>query len=294
MIDWVVEYLTLRTALQDARRMTPDRREALRRSLEEARQRREAASLLVQRRMYAEAVRLATASAEQLIDCASVVRDGSLGGTRAVRRGLEDATWALGKLSPAPVLEAQVTRAQRKALGTLLGALLPLVRSLREAVLDERGLATLRVWRAVTALLVLAAPIMALVFVKRSFLGPMARASNVLNEQYAADRVLDGDPATEWVAGGGDEWLELRFHARVVHTVRVLNGHTLADRSVHDFNVELLSHRKSIASVAKSFDVQYPAQWLTIDTGGIRCDTVRITVKSHYGSGAAIAEVTVD
>jgi hypothetical protein len=296
VIDWVVEYLTLRSALRDAERMTRDRREALRGSLEEARQRREAAGLLVERRMYAEAIRLATASAEQLIDSASAVRDGFWGTTRTVRRGLEEATWALAQLSPAPAREAQVTRAQRRALGTLLGALLPLDRALREASLDRRGLATLRVWRAVTAMLVLGAPIMALVFVKRSFLGPTAKASSVLNEQYAADRVLDGDPDTEWAAGGGDEWLELRFRSRVVHTVRVLNGHTLANRSVQEFNVDFYSHRNvtAIATMTKTFDAQVPAQWQTIDAGGIRCDRVRITVKSHYGSGAAIADVTVD
>lgn len=264
-------------------------------SLEEARQKGEAAALLVERRIYAEAIRLATASAEQSIDCAHAVSDGSLGKTRAVRRGLEQARWALGQLSSVPALEPQVTRGQRRALRTLLGALLPLGRALHDALLDQRGLARLRVWRAVTALLVLAAPILALVFVKRSFLGPTARASSVLNEQYAADRVLDGDPDTEWAAGNGEEWLELRFHARAVHTVRVLDGHTLADRSVQEFDVDLYSRGNLVEGVTKRFDTQSSgAQWQTIDAGGIRCDRVRITVKSHYGSGAAIAEVTLD
>jgi hypothetical protein len=74
------------------------------------------------------------------------------------------------------------------------------------------------------------APVAALVFIRASFFGLTARASTVLDDQYTADRVLDGDPDTEWAANG-EEWLEIRFRSRIVHSVSILNGDTLPDRA---------------------------------------------------------------
>jgi hypothetical protein len=53
-------------------------------------------------------------------------------------------------------------------------------------------------------------------------------------------------------------------------------------------------HAGQIASVSRTFENPYPAQWQTIHVDGVRCDRVRIVVKSHFGSGAAIAEVKVE
>jgi len=125
-------------------------------------------------------------------------------------------------------------------------------------------------------------------------MGITARASGVLDDQYAADRVLDGDPDTEWVSNGGQEWLELRFRPRVVHSVRILDGDTLPDRAVRSFRVELYDGATEYPTSKKTFDRQHPAEWQTIDFGGLECDRIRIVVESHYGAGAAIAEVQVD
>ena len=290
----LVQYVTLRSAFADAERMPQDQHDLLTRGLDQASQKRDAAAVLFSRGTHAESIRLGVESATLLGDCAAAVGGSAIVTTRRVQRGLEDLKWASAKLSPPPVLDAQVTRAHKRALRTLLRVQLALERPLRDALLGRRGLQRLRVQRMVTAVLVAASPLIAVAFVKISFLGPTARASSILDDQYAADRVLDGDQDTEWVAGGGEEWLELRFRPRLVHRVRILNGDTLPGRAIKEIHVDFYDRDDSFAGVGKVFDRQYPAQWQTVDVGAIRCDRVRIVVKSHYGVGAAIAEVRIE
>jgi hypothetical protein len=295
-LEGLVEYLTLRNAREDAARLSGARRGALVRSIEEARQKRDAAERLATQRASAEAIGLAVESARLMTDCAKELAGSRMITMRRVRRALEELERTLEDLSlpPPPPIDAEITRRQRRALHAMLAIELPLGQSLHDALLDQRGLGRLRVQRAVTALLVLASPSLVLWFVKSSFLGPRARASSVLDEPYTADRVLDGDPDTEWVAAGNEEWLELRFHEQVVHTVKILNGDTLPDRAVKDFQVDFYRHADAIGSVSRTFEKPYPAQWQTIQAGGMRCDRIRIVVKSHFGAAAAIAEVKVE
>ena len=105
--------------------------------------------------------------------------------------------------------------------------------------------------------------------------------------------MLDGDPDTEWVAGGGDEWLELRMHKQMVHGVRILNGDTLPDCAAKEVHVDFYDGNESHATHPRTFTEQHPAQWLTYDVGGVVCDRIRIVITQHYGAGAALAEVQV-
>jgi hypothetical protein len=293
-LKWVAEYLTLRIALQDAARMSGDRRGALVRSLAEARQKRDAAERLAMQPASAQAIALAVESARLMTDCAKELEGSRMVMMRPVPRALEELKEAKEDLSPAPALDEEVTPRQRRALHTMLAIELPLGQWLSDAVLDRRELGRLRVQRAVAALLVVASPLLVVAFAKSSFMGPKARASSVLDQPYTADRVLDGDPDTEWVAGGGGEWLELRFHEQVVHTVRILNGDMLPDRAVKEFEVEFYRRADQIGSVNGTFEKPYPAEWQTVDARRMRCDLIRIVIKSHFGAGAAIAEVKVE
>jgi hypothetical protein len=288
-----IEYLTLRRALEVAARLSADQRVDLGRQATEAWQKRDAAELLLSRGSRAEAIRLAVDSASLVEESLRPVADSSPVCTRRVARAIEDLEWARAKLSPLPTPEALVTRAQARALRTMLSAELALQQPLREALLDRRGLLRLKVQRYVVALAIVVSPFAALAFVRGSFLGLTARAASALDDQYAADRVLDGDPDTEWVANG-EEWLEIRFRSRRVHTVRILNGDTLPDRAVKDMHVDFYDHAESHATQTRTFKQQHPAQWQTYDVGGITCDRIRIVVTEHYGAGAAIAEVEVN
>lgn len=289
-----LEYVTLRRALRAADALSAEQRQALARDVTEAGQKRDAAELLASRSSRAEAIALAAESARLMSECAQALGDSSCLTARRARRALEDIEWAVARLTPTPALEDQVTRAHKTALRTLLAAELTLVQPLREALLERPRLQLLRVQRGVVVALVALSPLAAAVFIRASFLGVTARASGVLDDQYTADRVLDGDPDTEWASSGGDEWLELRFRPRAVHSLRILNGDTLPDRAVKTMHVDFFDGNESHATSARTFKQQHPAQWQTYDVGGIRCDRIRIVITEHYGSGAAIAEVEVN
>jgi hypothetical protein len=287
-----VEYLTLRRAMEFAEQLPDDRRASLRSALAEACQKRDAAELLRSRGSSSEAIRLAMEGAQLLTAAQEAVADSSAVQTWSVRRASIDVQWAGSRLTPAPALDKEVTGAQSRALRTLLAAELALGLPLREALRDRRGLLVLRVQRAIAVAAVVLSPLAVVAFVQRSFYGPTARASGILDEQYTADRALDGDPDTEWVAGPGEEWLELRFHRQRVRGVRVLNGDTLPDRAVKEMHVEFYNGGESHPTQARTL-AQHPPQWQTFEAGGLPCDRIRIVITQHYGAGAAIAEVQV-
>ncbi|MHB8440414.1 MAG: discoidin domain-containing protein, partial [Acidimicrobiales bacterium] len=236
-----LEYVTLSRAMAAAQGLSTEQRTARTRAAQEAWQKRDAAEVLASRGSHAEAIGLAVEAAKLVKECLVVAAGSSTVETRRARRAAEDLDWACAKLTPLPTLDAHVTRSQKRALRTLLAAELALRNPVGEALLDRRGLLRLRWQRAIVALAIVLSPLMALVFVRRSFLGLTARAGSVLDDQYTADRVLDGDPDTEWVANG-EEWLEIRFRSRKVHTVRILNGDTLPDRAVKDMHVDFYDH----------------------------------------------------
>jgi len=283
----------LRRTMTQADRLSPEQRAMLRRKAAEVAQKHDAAEVLLTRDLRAEAVHLGLEMAKLIEECFSALSESpTLQGVGA-SRARDDLRWAVDRLAKAPALDRQVSWAQVRALRTLLAAELALRHRIREALLGRPALGRLRVQRFLTVLAVMLSPLAMLVFVRRSFYGPTARASGALDDEYAVDRVLDGDPDTEWVAAGSEEWLELRFHKQTIHGLRILNGDILPDRAVKEMHVDFYDGNESHATHPRAFDRQHPAQWQTYDVGGIVCDRIRIVITQHYGAGAAIAEVEV-
>jgi hypothetical protein len=294
----ILEYFTLRRAFEHAQRVSSERRATLRAEADQALEKRDAAALLASRGVRAEAIALAIECARLVGGCFEELSQNGRELSPRERRLLAALERNRGELEPPPQRDARVTRAHTIALRAMLHDELAVEAPLREALYDRRGLLRLRLQRALLVMLVVLSPLGAVAFVRVSFLGPKARASSVLDDQYAVDRILDGDPQTEWVSRGGDkdkEWLELRFRKRTVHTIRILNGDTLPDRATKDYEVQFFEHQDSRGTVSgRTFHRQVPAEWQTIDVRGITCDRILIDISSHYGEGAAIAEVTLD
>jgi hypothetical protein len=291
-----LEYFTLRRASEHAALLSSESRTALRSAADQAFEKRDAATLLASRGARGEAIGLATECARLVGECFEELRRNGREPSPRERRILEELGRNGAELVPPPQGNARVTRAHRVALRAMLHGELAVEAPLREALRDRRGLLRLRLQRAVLAALVALAPLGAVAFVRASFLGPKARVSSVLDDQYASDRILDGDPDTEWVSKGGDgEWLEIRFRKRTVHTIRILNGDTLPDRATKNYELQFYENLDPRGTVAnRTFPRQHPAEWQTINVRGITCDRILINISSHYGEGAAIAEVTVD
>jgi hypothetical protein len=273
--------------------LTPERRAALSARAIEVVQKRDAAEVLLARDLRAEALHLGLEMAGIVEECIVALADSPELQSRGARRASDDLRWSIVQLANPPAIDRQVTWAQVRALRTLLSAELRLRPRIRESLFDRPALARLRVQRLLAAAAVLLSPLAIAMFVSRSFYAPTARASAVLDDQYTADRVLDGDPDTEWVASGSDEWLELRFHKQTIHGLRILNGDTLPDRAVKEMHVDFYNGNESHATHPRTFERQHPAERQDYDVGGIICDRIRIVVTAHYGAGAAIAEVEV-
>jgi hypothetical protein len=294
----VREYLTMSGALASSGRVGVDVRAATRDALATAWQKRDASEALLARGLHAEAIRLGLESVTHLQRAAAQLRGAGLFADSGLRQAIDDVdriAERLAKPDSLAALDARVPPEQRAALEHLLRAELSLAPRLGVLVLDRGGILELRRRRWLLAAVILATPPVFTGFVRRSVYGIDARASSAIDEEYAADRALDGDPSTEWVPnGGGDDWIELRFHRRSVHNVRLLNGDLLPDRAAHEVKFEFYLDNELRSSGHKSFDAGYPAEWLSFDAGSVRCDRVRIVITSHFGNGGALAEAQID
>jgi hypothetical protein len=260
----------------------------------EAWQKRNAAEILLLRGSLAEACRLAVESVSALERGVTVLGESGFVVTPRVRNKLDRAIQLRLTLESQPTDDDDVTQEQARTLRDLIGIEIVLEHALHVAVLDRAALLRLRRHRWFLALFVFLSPFAVGAFLHYAMYGVSIRASSELDDQYAADRAIDGDPNTAWTPkGGGQEWLEIRFRPRSVRTLRILNGDTLPDRASKEVRVQFYLRDEVFPAGVQTFELQTPAQWITFDVAGLKCDRVRVEVLSHYGSTAAIAEVEV-
>ncbi|MGD0529614.1 MAG: discoidin domain-containing protein [Polyangiaceae bacterium] len=288
----VREYLTMRRRLEDvghdAARATAA--EATR----EARQKRDAAEALLVR-APAEALQLGAESLRRLtLALASLEGAGvrwSAGMTRAITR-VERFGARVG--TPAK-LDSASTSAQVEALRGLIRAEIALDPWLDVEIFDRPDVLKLRRHRWILAALITISPLFVALFVWNALRAVNAHASSQMDEEYTANRAIDGDPDTEWIPSGGDGgWLELRFPPRHVRTVRVLEGDTLPRYAAKEVRVEYFLHGESFPGGSHEFVEHEPLQWMEFDGGDVLCDRVRLTIVSHFEMGGAIAEVEIN
>jgi len=293
-VELVREYLTLRNTQVAAERASDPVRSAAADALSEAWQKRDSAEALLSRGMHAEAIRLGGESLEHVRIGVGQLEDAGLPLSAGAKQRVADLEFLGAELATAKPLERRISPEQATALAALLRTEFALEHRLAPLLLDRRGLQRLRLRRWLLSALVVAAPFGFATFLRLSYFGLDTRASSALDDEYTADRVLDGDPDTEWVPSGGEEWIEIRFRPRVVHTVRVLNGDLIPERAARDVRFEFYLHNDLKSSGTKQFAVGYPAEWISFDAGGVHTDRIRLVITTHYGNGGALAEVQVD
>ena len=123
-------------------------------------------------------------------------------------------------------------------------------------------------------------------------------SGNYDEAMHEAHRVVDGNPATEWLlptnTGG---WVEVAFHPRTVKTVKVLNAHNppYLDRAAQDFRVEGYRDGQIVHTSKHKFTkLDDNPQWMTIPLPKVRLDTVRIVVETFHKRGGGLAEVVIE
>jgi hypothetical protein len=289
------EYLMMETTLVGVDRMPDETRAAARDELAQAWRKRDAAEVLRAGGQPAEALHLARESLACLRTAVAILKEAGLVTDSSLTEAIDDVERLGEELLRRAAPDGSVPSSSWASLDRLLRAEFSLEPQIGVLVLDGRSLMKLRAQRWLLGALILVAPAGLTAFLRFSLFGLDTRASSAMDDEYTADRVLDGDPDTEWVPGGsGEEWLEVRFRPRVVHSLRLLNGDLLPDRAAHDLKFEFYLHNEQRSTGHKSFGSAYPPEWISFDAGGVRCDRIRIVVTSHFGAGAALAEVKVE
>lgn len=117
------------------------------------------------------------------------------------------------------------------------------------------------------------------------------------HRDYAPERAIDGDPATEWHALGGRGWIELALGApREVRGVAIVNGFNpgYEDRALRRFVLEARRGDTVVAESHGAFEAFSTApERLVIPLRAQGVDRIRLVVRSAFRLGAAVAELHV-
>ena len=125
-------------------------------------------------------------------------------------------------------------------------------------------------------------------------------------ETWPPENVADRDEMTQWqLPAGVGGWIELRFAARPVRAVRLLNGHDLQanDRNrrdrrrfgyaARDVVVSAFSGPREVARVEQTLPQVRDFARVEIPIDVPVADRIRVDVLSYYGEGGGLAEVEV-
>ena len=279
VMDRLSEFFLLRDLEKTAREVPAEQRAAVVVAHQRARQKRVAAETLWISGSPAEALRLAREGAEIL-------------------RGLQRSEPVASESAPLPELDADVTPAHADRYHALLAEIDRLADDQLGAVLNERGVRTLRITRIAVAASVALASLLLLWALVRTPKTLKAEASAQYDAAHDPSRAVDGSDKTEWLLPDkATGWLEVQVvPARNVKRLKVLNARNPPwnDRATQDFHVDVYFK----GQVVKQFDHRFESfnpdpTWRNFDVG-TKVDRVRLTVKSHHASGAGFGEVEVE
>lgn len=308
MASYFVEYFTQRTAADRLAKEPAEARTQRRSLVLRARQKRDAAEALWAVSQPAEALALMRVALELYRKAADEAGNGDtfLAKLGSLRIGLKAATRAGKALEGLadrnlPALDGDVRSADSAAFRELGDVAATLDDAVAEVVLVKREIATRRVSRVVTAVLIAVTVIGGLYFLLRKAPPQPAAASAVFNDDpaFTPDRAIDGDPTTEWLlpdASGG--WLDVQVSpARAIHSVRLTNGHNrdYNDRAVRAYRVEAYDGDRLVAQASGQFPSLLPhPPAVAVQLAGAHVDRVRVVVVSWFNLGAALADVRVE
>ena len=282
--EWIVDYFTMRGALERAASLDVAARLAASAALREAQEKRRAAERLLVEGANAAAIRLACESARRMLE-----------GLDRLGMTDEELRARLGEIGEPPVLDGDVTRAQIDAASCALGAQYAIERRIETRLADRAGLRRLRVVRAVRVAACAAFVVALGSLASNALFGPRVLASSELSAVYGAERAIDGDVDTDWTPkSGNDAWIELswRLHQRP-RVIELMNGRARSESQTGDVRVDLFDGATLVHTVTGSLSDAPPKAYLMLDGGRVRCDRIRIHVEGVRGHTAALAEVVV-
>ncbi len=294
-VDAVRDHFTLEEAKAFASKVDGEVQKKARDAFAQAWQKRDAAESLDAAGSFTEALRVIKESAALAREGKEALEGAGWTPPASVTRAFKEVTEALAQLDKeAPARDAEVASATRAELARLVRVLVDLAHMLVIPTSDVAELRRLSVIRLLSTAMLAVGLLVVGRLAYAVLYGVRIRAMNELNATWTADRAIDGDPNTDWVAASGDAWIELRFHAkRRFDHLRIRNGEFFPDRATKDFKVEFYDTDAVELTVTGTF-THTPAESVTFDVGGVHASRVRVTPLSHFGISAAISEILWD
>ncbi|HEX4514712.1 MAG TPA: discoidin domain-containing protein [Polyangiaceae bacterium] len=275
---WLLERFGLKDARAFASSLSGEERARIRATLTTAWQRREAAEALYASSSV-EAGRLAKESVESAR--AGVLALKTAGFT--LSRRAERVSSRLDDI-------ARDLESNGDAVPTAVRLLSALEVEVSPGTLSPGELSRLRVRRAVEAFVLVCGLVAVCGVAYEARYGVRIRSSNELGPAWSADRAIDGDANTDWVADGPGAWIEIDFRHKVeIKRLHVMNGQFFSDRAAKEIRVDVYDGDVVAEEMRATF--AHDAEPVTLDTGGVRTNRIRLTILSHFGIGPAISEI---
>jgi hypothetical protein len=256
-----------------------------------ARQKRDSAVLLLGRGSRAEALQLAREAQSTLERVIGTLRDHE-----AARGAADGAARELAKAEPfrVPELDADVTAEDVEHLRATLSALDAADRALIPLLRTKREIASVKLSRGLGAVLAVAL-LTIWIWWER---GVHVHVSGAYSSTGAGYHIYDGDPETEWWSPDHESgWIDLTFPTRKIYVIKLLNSHNrqFMDRATHEFEVSMWRRGERVWVADGAFaHATTEKEWKVFDTFGVKCDRIRIDIKSHHGNGAGLAEIELE
>ena len=193
-----------------------------------------------------------------------------------------------------PAADALGTRAATRRYEVLTEAFVSLARLLERQLWTAPRLAWARRIRLLAALLLSIVVALCIMMVRAR---PAVRASGQYSSEFAPENATDGLLATEWLPPSTPAFIELRFERpRLLQSVRLCNGHNrfYLDRAVNRYRVEAYLGAKLLETHdGRFFGIRSDPVCDDIIFAQVTADRVLVHVLSHFGVGAALAELEV-
>lgn len=195
-----------------------------------------------------------------------------------------------------PSLDDEVTAAHGELFQRLVGTRRHVERAIAPAAMTPGQINWTQFSRIGFAALLIAAVATGLYFLVRTPEGIEARASARHGPDFPPEKVIDDDPATEWLLPDRSAgWIEVSISPPThVGTLRLLNSHNRQynDRATREYSVELYVDGEPARTIEGSWDeFQNRPEWTEHEVGLDEVERIRFNAESWHRTGAGLAEI---
>jgi hypothetical protein len=199
-----------------------------------------------------------------------------------------------------PDLEEGFVAADEETLDAVLAAVSALDSDLSDATLAPSARPRVRATRIGATVLAILAALYTVRWAAKRPPHLTVEASSSYSSNFLPQRVVDEEPATEWLLPDHTlGWLDVSpLQPTKLKRIKLLNSRNSPgpDRAIGEFKLEVFAGGRVVKTIEDAFPpFNKLPQWKTIELGVVEpIDKIRISVKTWQGDGAGLAELSVE